>query len=64
MQQLFLAGVVQGPALYDPSSQCSAARTRLDVVIDTRLDTQTLSATEAEDLKVAPLAHANGICRA
>jgi membrane peptidoglycan carboxypeptidase len=22
IQQLFLAGVVQGPALYDPSSQC------------------------------------------
>ncbi len=64
IQQLFLAGVVQGPALYDPSSQCSAARTRLDAVVDARLDTQTLSAAEAEDLRVAPLVHANGICRA
>lgn len=62
VQQLFLAGVVQGPALYDPSSQCSAARTRLDAVIDARLEAQTLSAAEAEDLKVAPLVHANGIC--
>jgi penicillin-binding protein 1A len=64
IQQLFLAGVVQGPALYDPSSQCSAARERLDAVIDARLDTQTLSAAEAEDLKSTPLIHANGICRA
>jgi len=64
MQQLFLAGVVQGPALYDPSSRCSAARTRLDAVIDARLDAQTLAAAEAEDLKVAPLVHANGVCRA
>ena len=64
MQQHFLAGVVQGPALYDPSSQCSAARARLDAVIDARLDAQTLSEAEAEDLQVAPLIHANGICRA
>jgi penicillin-binding protein 1A len=64
IQQLFLAGVVQGPALYDPSSQCSAARERLDAVIDARLDTQTLSAAEAEDLKSTPLVHANGVCRA
>jgi membrane peptidoglycan carboxypeptidase len=64
IQQLFLAGVVQGPALYDPSSQCSAARARLDAVIDARLDAHTLSAAEAEDLKATPLVHANGICRA
>ncbi len=64
IQQLFLAGVVQGPALYDPSSQCSAARERLDAVIDARLDTQILSAAEAEDLKATPLVHANGVCRA
>ncbi len=64
IQQLFLAGVVQGPALYDPSSQCSAARTRLDAVIDARLDAQTISAAEAEDLKAAPLVHANGVCQA
>jgi len=64
IQQLFLAGVVQGPALYDPSSQCSAARTRLDAVIDARLEAQTLSAAEAEDLKVTPLVHADGVCRA
>lgn len=64
VQQLFLAGVVQGPALYDPSSQCSAARTRLNAVIHAGLDAQTLSAAEAEDLKATPLVHANGICRA
>ncbi|HZG63017.1 MAG TPA: biosynthetic peptidoglycan transglycosylase [Rubrobacteraceae bacterium] len=64
MQQHFLAGVVQGPALYDPSSQCSAARTRLDAVIDARLSAQTLSAAEAEDLKATSLVHVGGTCRA
>jgi membrane peptidoglycan carboxypeptidase len=64
LQQLFLAGVVQGPAIYDPSSHCSAVRERLNAVIAARLDAQSISGAEAEDLKVAPLVHANGICRA
>ena len=61
---MFLAGVVQGPALYDPSSRCSAARERLDAVIDARLNASTLSAAEAEELNAMPLAHVNGVCRA
>ena len=64
LQQLFLAGVVQGPALYEPSSHCSAVRERLNAVIAARLDAQSLTAAEAEELKVAPLVHAKGICRA
>jgi penicillin-binding protein 1A len=64
VQQLFLAGVVRGPALYNPSWHCSAARRRLDTVITARLNAETLSADEAERLKGAPLVHINGLCQA
>lgn len=64
VQQLFLAGVVQGPALYNPSWHCSAARRRLDTVIAARLDAKTLSAEEAVRLKGAPLVHIGGLCQA
>lgn len=64
LQQLFLAGVVQGPALYDPSWHCSAARGRLDTLITARVDAKTLSRTEADRLRAAPLIYANGVCQA
>jgi membrane peptidoglycan carboxypeptidase len=63
-QQLFLAGVIRGPALYDPYWQCPTARTRLDEVIAARLDVGSLSRTEAEALRAAPLVHAHGVCQA
>jgi membrane peptidoglycan carboxypeptidase len=63
-QQLFLAGVIRGPALYDPFWQCPTARRRLDEVIAARLEVGNLSRTEAEALTAAPLVHAHGICRA
>ncbi len=63
-QQLFLAGVIRGPALYDPSWQCPTARRRLDEVIAARLETGSLSRTEAEALRAAPLIHARGVCQA
>jgi membrane peptidoglycan carboxypeptidase len=62
-QQLFLAGVIRGPALYDPSWHCPTARRRIDEVIAARLDVGSLSSTEAEALKAAPLVHAQGVCR-
>jgi len=63
-QQLFLAGVIRGPTLYDPSWQCPTARRRIDEVIAARLDVGSLSRTEAEALRAAPLVHAHGVCRA
>lgn len=63
-QQLFLAGVIRGPALYDPYWYCPAARRRIDEVIAARLDVGSLSRTEAEALRVAPLVHTYGICQA
>jgi membrane peptidoglycan carboxypeptidase len=62
-QQLFLAGVVRGPALYDPYWHCPAARRRIDEVIAARLDAGSLSAAEAEALRAAPLVHARGVCQ-
>ena len=64
VQQLFLAGVVQGPALYNPSWHCSAARERLDTVIIARMEVGTLSTEEAERLKETPLVYINGLCQA
>jgi len=63
-QQLFLAGVIRGPALYDPYWHCPTARRRLDEVITARLDVGSLSRTEAEALRAAPLVHAHGVCLA
>ena len=63
-QQLFLAGVIRGPALYDPYWHCPAARGRLDEVITARLDVGSLSRTEAKTLRAAPLVHAHGVCQA
>jgi membrane peptidoglycan carboxypeptidase len=63
-QQLFLAGVIRGPALYDPYWHCPAARGRIDEVIDARLDAGSLSSTEAQALRAAPLVHAYGVCQA
>jgi penicillin-binding protein 1A len=63
-QQLFLAGVIRGPALYDPYWYCPAARNRIDEVIAARLDVGSLSRTEAEALRAAPLVHAYGVCQA
>jgi penicillin-binding protein 1A len=61
-QQLFLAGVIRGPALYDPYWHCPAARNRIDEVITARLDAGSLSRAEA--LRSAPLVHAYGVCQA
>jgi membrane peptidoglycan carboxypeptidase len=63
-QQLFLAGVIRGPALYDPYWHCPTARRRMDEVIDARLDVGSLLSTDAEALRVAPLVHAHGVCQA
>ncbi len=63
-QQLFLAGVIRGPALYDPYLHCLTVRRRLDEVIAARLEAGSLRRTEAEALRVAPLVHARGVCRA
>jgi membrane peptidoglycan carboxypeptidase len=63
-QQLFLAGVIRGPALYDPYWHCPAARGRIDEVIEARLDAGSLSRTEAEALRAAPLVHTHGVCQA
>jgi membrane peptidoglycan carboxypeptidase len=63
-QQLFLAGVIRGPALYDPYWHCPAARRRIDEVIAAWLDAGSLSRTEAEALRAAPLVHAHGVCQA
>ena len=63
-QQLFLAGVIRGPALYDPYWHCPAARRRIDEVISARLGAGSLSRTEAEALGAAPLVHAYGVCQA
>jgi membrane peptidoglycan carboxypeptidase len=63
-QQLFLAGVIRGPALYDPYRHCPTARRRLDEVIAARLEAGSLWRTEAEALRAAPLVHAHGVCRA
>jgi membrane peptidoglycan carboxypeptidase len=63
-QQLFLAGVIRGPALYDPYWHCPATRKRIDEVIAARLDAGSLSKTEAEALRVAPLVHTYGACQA
>ena len=62
-QQLFLAGVIRGPALYDPSWQCPTARRRIDEVVAARLGAGSLSRTEAEALRAAPLVHARGVCQ-
>jgi membrane peptidoglycan carboxypeptidase len=62
-QQLFLAGVVRGPALYDPYWHCPAARRRIDEVIAARLDAGSLSGAEAEVLRAVPLVHARGVCQ-
>jgi membrane peptidoglycan carboxypeptidase len=62
-QQLFLAGVVRGPALYDPYWHCPAARRRIDEVIAARLDAGSLSGAEAEALRAVPLVHARGVCQ-
>jgi membrane peptidoglycan carboxypeptidase len=63
-QQLYLAGVIRGPALYDPYWHCPAARRRIDEVIAARLDVGSVSRTEAEALRAAPLVHAHGSCQA
>jgi membrane peptidoglycan carboxypeptidase len=63
-QQLFLAGVIRGPALYDPYWDCPATRRRIDEVIAARLAAGSLSRTEAEALRAAPLIHAYGVCPA
>ena len=63
-QQLFLAGVIRGPALYDPYWHCPAARGRIDEVITARLEVGSLSRIEAEALRAAPLVHAQGVCQA
>ena len=63
-QQLFLAGVIRGPALYDPYWHCPTARRRMDEVIAARLDVGSLSGTDAKALRVAPLVHAHGVCQA
>ena len=63
-QQLFLAGVIRGPALYDPYWHCPTTRRRMDEVIDARLDVGSLLSTDAEALRVAPLVHAHGVCQA
>jgi penicillin-binding protein 1A len=63
-QQLFLAGVIRGPALYDPYLHCLTVRRRLDEVIAARLEAGSLRRTEAEALRAAPLVHARGVCRA
>jgi len=63
-QQLFLAGVIRGPALYDPYWHCPAARRRIDEVIAARLDVGSVSRTEAEALRAAPLVHTHGVCQA
>jgi membrane peptidoglycan carboxypeptidase len=63
-QQLFLAGVIRGPALYDPYWHCPAARNRIDEVITARSDAGSLSRAEAEALRAAPLVHAYGVCQA
>jgi membrane peptidoglycan carboxypeptidase len=63
-QQLFLAGVIRGPALYDPYWHCPTTRGRLDEVITARLDVGSFSRTEAEVLRAAPLVHAHGVCQA
>ena len=63
-QQLFLAGVIRGPSLYDPYWHCPEARVRIDEVIDARLDAGSLSRAEAEALRVAPLVHTHGLCQA
>src|SRR5918998_4307845 len=52
-QQLFLAGVIRGPALYDPSWRCPTARRRIDEVNAARLDLGSPSRTEAEALRAA-----------
>jgi penicillin-binding protein 1A len=62
-QQLFLAGVIRGPALYDPYWHCPAARGRIDEVITAQLDVGSLSRAEAEALRAAPLVHARGVCQ-
>jgi membrane peptidoglycan carboxypeptidase len=63
-QQLFLAGVIRGPALYDPYWYCPAARRRIDEVIAARLEASSLSRTEAEALRAAPLVYTHGVCQA
>jgi membrane peptidoglycan carboxypeptidase len=63
-QQLFLAGVIRGPGLYDPYWHCPEARVRIGEVIDARLDAGSLSRAEAEALRAAPLHYAYGACRA
>jgi membrane peptidoglycan carboxypeptidase len=63
-QQLFLAGVIRGPALYDPYWDCPATRRRIDEVIAARLEVSSLSRTEAEALRAAPLVHTRGVCQA
>ena len=63
-QQLFLAGVIRGPALYDPFWQCPTARRRIDEVIAARLDKGSLSRTEADVLRATPLVHGRGVCQA
>jgi membrane peptidoglycan carboxypeptidase len=62
-QQLFLAGVIRGPALYDPYWHCPMARGRIDEVVAARLDAGSLSGAEAEALRAAPLVHARGVCQ-
>src|SRR5215212_4955044 len=44
-QQLFLAGVIRGPALYDPYWHCPMARGRIDEVVAARLDAGSVSRT-------------------
>ncbi len=62
LQQVFLAGVVQGPAFFDPERHCTAARRRIDEVLDAELKTGAVTPAEHQRLQVQSLKVQRGSC--
>jgi membrane peptidoglycan carboxypeptidase len=59
-QAALLAGLVKGPAVYDPFAHPAAARARRAVVLDRMLATGRISQEQADKAKAVPLGVRNG----
>ena len=62
LQQVFLAGVVQGPAFFDPKRHYTAARGRIDEVLNAELNARAISPEEHKRLQMQPLNYHGGSC--
>ena len=62
LQQVFLAGVVQGPAFFDPERHCAATRRRIDQVLNAELKAGAITPEEHGRLQLQPLGYQGGNC--